>query len=477
VVTAASKNEPILLGGGEIGFTNKVPTSSKIPVTTTTSKDRPLKKSKLDQELSGERIQEDGTVGESVASSASVVVTYPETGLKRIQQGKYVADEEYVADKVTGKRVVPLSMGPEYWLAQMFPGVPPGVRDKHRFNWKTATVPDPEMPFKDAGGGSSSSSSSSSQPEWLRSKLFPLTHRPNWNDVQVVRTMLSLLDAALEGEEMTHVLFYVQVVRTMLSLLDVALEGEEMTHVMFCTESCVPVAKLREVARAVLWDEACPWIESRDGIDVGPEGCENEKDGQRTPTRSLTSRPPWADSTSGRPSDGSAPPEEAYFPTTLSLASEMKEDKGVSRRSLTHARWDERARDHRDRARPRSYDGKFDDRLVARVRGDGCLLLRKVKEPMDLEVWEDVVVRRKRGGDAGTTRGKGWEAGRGRDYGTERDRDGPMHRDGEDRSRSLSHRDGHDSRRRYDSRTAYNGGYRERDRSGYYDSYRKRQRR
>ncbi|KAL7555205.1 hypothetical protein ACHAWF_018848 [Thalassiosira exigua] len=152
VATAASKNEPILLGGGEIGFTNEVPDSSKIPVATTTSKDRPPKKSKLDQELSGERIQEEGVVGESVTSAASVsdmplepgqaqpdvttVVTDPETGIKRIQQGKYVAD------KVTGKRVVLSSMGPEYRLAQMFPGVPPDVRDKHRFDWKTVTVPD-----------------------------------------------------------------------------------------------------------------------------------------------------------------------------------------------------------------------------------------------------------------------------------------------------------------------------------------------
>ncbi|KAL7529091.1 hypothetical protein ACHAWF_002835 [Thalassiosira exigua] len=90
--------------------------------------------------------------------------------------------------------------------------------------------------------------------EWLRSKLLPLTHRPNWNDVRVVRAMLSLLDAALGDEETTHVLF--------------------------CTESCVPVATLKEVARAVLLDEACPWTEARDGIDAGPEGGENGKGGE-----------------------------------------------------------------------------------------------------------------------------------------------------------------------------------------------------
>ncbi|KAL9185219.1 hypothetical protein ACHAXT_002996 [Thalassiosira profunda] len=153
-------NEPILLGGGEIGFTGEVPDASKIPVATATSKDRPPQKSKLDQELSGERIQEDGIVGESVTSAASVsdmpldpgqaqpdvttVVTDPETGIARIQQGKYVMD------KVTGKAVVLSSLGPEYRLAQMFPGCPPEVREQYRFDVSTVTVPEMVERLKEA---------------------------------------------------------------------------------------------------------------------------------------------------------------------------------------------------------------------------------------------------------------------------------------------------------------------------------------
>ena len=145
----SKKNEPILLGGGEIGYTNEVPDTSKIPIATATSKDSPPPKSKLDQELSGERIVEkDGTLGESVVSSASIsdyvgevqpdvttVVTDPDTGIARIQQGKYVMDKD------TGKAVVLSSMGPEYRLAQMFPGVSPDVRDQYRFDWNSVTVP------------------------------------------------------------------------------------------------------------------------------------------------------------------------------------------------------------------------------------------------------------------------------------------------------------------------------------------------
>ena len=156
--TVNSKNEPILLGGGEIGYTNEVPDESKIPVATATSKDSPPTKSKLDQELSGERIVEkDGTLGESVVSSASIsdyvgevqpdvttVVTDPDTGIARIQQGKYVMD------KVTGKAVILSSMGPEYRLAQMFPGVSPDVRDQYRFDWDSVTVPQMVEQLRDA---------------------------------------------------------------------------------------------------------------------------------------------------------------------------------------------------------------------------------------------------------------------------------------------------------------------------------------
>jgi len=148
--TAADADGPILLGGGESGYRSDVPDSPQIPIAIPPPSSKP-KKSKLDQELSGERIQEDGIVGESVLSAASVsimplgpgqaqpdvttIVNDPDTGIARIMQGKYVLD------KVTGKAVVLSSLGPEYRLAQMFPGAPPDVRAKHRIDMSTATVP------------------------------------------------------------------------------------------------------------------------------------------------------------------------------------------------------------------------------------------------------------------------------------------------------------------------------------------------
>jgi hypothetical protein len=68
------------------------------------------------------------------------------------------------------------------------------------------------------------------------SKTLPTTHRPNWNDVRIIRAMLSLLDAALRNKLTTHVLF--------------------------CTESCIPIVTLKEAVRSILLDEACLWEEN-----------------------------------------------------------------------------------------------------------------------------------------------------------------------------------------------------------------------
>eukprot|EP00978_Attheya_sp_CCMP212_P037674 scaffold179885_cov57-Attheya_sp.AAC.4 len=78
------------------------------------------KKTNLELEEAGERLpSEAGGVGESVTSGA--------------------------------KRVKLSDLGPEYRLAQMFPGVPPEVRAKYRFdNWSTIQVPEIMEKFKAA---------------------------------------------------------------------------------------------------------------------------------------------------------------------------------------------------------------------------------------------------------------------------------------------------------------------------------------
>ena len=74
-----------------------------------------------------------------------------------------------------------------------------------------------------------------------RSKTIPVTHRPNWNDIRIVRAILSLLEAALNDEKTTHILL--------------------------CTESCIPIATLLETGRSVLLDEVCNWDEKKNDED------------------------------------------------------------------------------------------------------------------------------------------------------------------------------------------------------------------
>lgn len=66
----------------------------------------------------------------------STVVVDEESGMEIVQQGKKVLD-------VVTRRAVKLSdLGPQYRLAQMFPGVPPPIRLKYRLDKRTLQVPE-----------------------------------------------------------------------------------------------------------------------------------------------------------------------------------------------------------------------------------------------------------------------------------------------------------------------------------------------
>lgn len=89
----------------------------------------------------GASVVSQGSISDAQASmnarpDVSTVVVDEDTGIERILQGKNVMD-------VTTRRAIKLSdLGPEYRLAQMFPGVPPDVREKHRLDWNKVEVED-----------------------------------------------------------------------------------------------------------------------------------------------------------------------------------------------------------------------------------------------------------------------------------------------------------------------------------------------
>jgi len=74
----------------------------------------------------------------------STFIDDEELGMKILIQGRKVCDV------VTGKAVRMSSLGPEYRLAQMFPGVPPEVREKHRLDWSKVEYKEVVDRFRDA---------------------------------------------------------------------------------------------------------------------------------------------------------------------------------------------------------------------------------------------------------------------------------------------------------------------------------------
>lgn len=165
-------------------------------------------------------------------------------------------------------------------------------------------------------------------------------------------------------------------------------------------------------------------------------------------------------------------PEEVYFPTALHICGLMDE---VVRRTVTHSKWDHKAANLQDRAHPLCYDGNFDDELVSQVRRNGCLFLRKMKQSIFLEVWQDIVIRHKKGCDrkispaanGSTKRERNWDESRNRANdnrhhgGYSRDRGSPYRSRhdsyNDDRRRNASHRHVSSDRRSYGSNARYQG--------------------
>lgn len=149
-------------------------------------------------------------------------------------------------------------------------------------------------------------------------------------------------------------------------------------------------------------------------------------------------------------------PEEVFLPTALAICGNLEK---VSRRALTYCHWDTRASNQKDRAHPIAYDGCFDDALVSRARADGCLFLRKMKRPLNLSVWEKIIVQRGKGRDdlGAAICSSGHDAWRGGEWEAER-RIGSG-RYGNDRDRGT-----YDSRRSYNSREGRGGGNQRRKR-------------
>lgn len=149
-------------------------------------------------------------------------------------------------------------------------------------------------------------------------------------------------------------------------------------------------------------------------------------------------------------------PEEVFIPTALAICGHMNNNE-VSRRALTHSQWDERAANHKDRAHPLTYDGYFDDKLVSRVRNDGCLFMRKLKMPLDVSTWDQIIVQKRRGHSARYSQDLERERGdiQGRGRGHDDDRHRYHEYDGQSRNYNSRRRQSNDYQNRKRERSDY----------------------
>ena len=241
---------------------------------------------------------------------------------------------------------------------------------------------------------------------WARSKTISKCYKPEWNDVRIVRAMLALAEEALQDQRTTHVLF--------------------------ATESCIPIATLGAVAKRIVtnnkgnadWNRSfvdaygrnstrCTRFDERNCWDALLRSVPSDAIQKALPGWCLISRR-HAESILNLPqalggqdlwpafTDVWAP-EEVYFPTGLALCGYLapypEGDSGVVREPLTYSEWNERARDHKDRAHPLVFDGCFEDdkATIRRIQDKGCSFLRKVKKPIPVRIWEDFVTEKTNG--------------------------------------------------------------------------------
>jgi hypothetical protein len=95
-------------------------------------------------------------------------------------------------------------------------------------------------------------------------------------------------------------------------------------------------------------------------------------------------------------------PEEAFFPTALALLGLLDE---TERKSLTYAEWNtERTKRPEDKAHPKTWDHELDAHLVTSLRRDhGSMILRKIKFPIPVSRWRDVVSNTSNGANDGNS--------------------------------------------------------------------------
>ena len=264
----------------------------------------------------------------------------------------------------------------------------------------------------------------------FRSKLISKSFRPNWNDVRIVRAMISLAEHAFHDDKKSS------------ETNDTTQQQQNMTHLVFCTESCIPISTLEETAHSLIvckkgglnWNQSfVDCYSQKNGTRFDETHCFDILSQTIPPDAIYKALPGWItlcrqhvqniiidlpkqlSSTNADSADEVKDvelwpyfehvwaPEEVYFPTALSLMGALlssHHDKHydasscpiVHRKSVTWCKWDTHASNHQDRAHPFIYTLQELRQFISKTKEQyGCLFLRKVKQSIPLHEWKNIL--------------------------------------------------------------------------------------
>jgi hypothetical protein len=254
---------------------------------------------------------------------------------------------------------------------------------------------------------------------WLQQCLIPISHCPNWNDVRIVRAMLSLIEHALLLPTTPS---QTQQTQDEGSSVDLSFD-HPITHILFATESCIPIAPIQALEQILMlqeqhqssisttrcssfldyygkdqatrfeerhcWNVVSQFVPMDCIVKALPGWClltaQHALDVLRLSYQHRMQLLPMQDSTLLPPL--SVPevdltmafeecwaPEEVYFATALCLLGHIhptnddSDDRGsVRRESVVYAEWPPGRREN-ERAHPKVWDEEFSPQFVARLR-------------------------------------------------------------------------------------------------------------
>ena len=190
--------------------------------------------------------------------------------------------------------------------------------------------------------------------------------------------------------------------------------NQKTTHVLFCTESCIPITSLQSAAKAIVGDDLqldYSFLSAFNGSSsrctrFDERSCWSKLEGMIPREAIWKALPGWCVlskphiqaildmPTQHLEHDNLWPlftdvwaPEEVFFPTALSLLGYLPSDQ-IRPRSLMHSEWP-KASD----SNPVEYDGRFGNRLVSNLVEQGFLFMRKLRYPINVNTWEQIVLQ------------------------------------------------------------------------------------